>query len=67
MPQSHIQTLPLRRPTGLVARITRFVVQASARRRDRAQLGNLDLHLLHDIGLTRDEAQIECAKPFWQP
>jgi len=29
-------------------------------------LATLDDHQLHDIGVTRAEARIESAKPFWQ-
>jgi uncharacterized protein YjiS (DUF1127 family) len=37
------------------------------RSRQRRALAELDDHLLRDIGLTRDEAQRECANPFWKP
>lgn len=67
MPQSHIQTLPLRRSRGLVARMLSDVSAALARRRDRRKLGQLDAHLLRDIGLDPVEARRECDKPFWQP
>jgi uncharacterized protein YjiS (DUF1127 family) len=32
----------------------------------RADLCRLDDHLLADIGLTRAEAEVEIAKPFWR-
>jgi len=32
-----------------------------------SMLARLDPHLLRDIGLARDEAATEAAKPFWQP
>jgi uncharacterized protein YjiS (DUF1127 family) len=32
----------------------------------RGDLARLDAHGLRDIGLTRFEAECECAKPFWQ-
>jgi uncharacterized protein YjiS (DUF1127 family) len=67
MPQTHIQTHPLRRPRGLFARILTEVGTALARRRDRRCLGHLDAHLLRDIGLDPQDARQECAKPFWQP
>jgi uncharacterized protein YjiS (DUF1127 family) len=40
--------------------------QISMRRRERAQLAQLDPHLLRDIGLDAKAAQTECAKPFWR-
>jgi uncharacterized protein YjiS (DUF1127 family) len=67
MPQTHIQTLPLRARRGLFARTLTALTSALARRRDRQRLGKLDAHLLRDIGLEAQEAQRECAKPFWQP
>ena len=36
------------------------------RRQRRAALARLDAHLLRDIGLNRDEARTEAARPFWQ-
>ena len=35
------------------------------RRRQRTALGDLDEHLLSDIGMTREQARCEAAKPFW--
>lgn len=67
MPQTHIQTLPLRRPRGLVAGILTALTAALTRRRDRQRLGKLDAHLLRDIGLDPQDARRECGKPFWQP
>lgn len=67
MPQPLIQTLPLRAPRGLFARILTALSAASARRRDRLRLSHLDAHLLRDIGLDAQEVRREIAKPFWQP
>ncbi len=36
-------------------------------RQTRKQLTKLDAHRLDDIGMTRSQAQMESAKPFWQP
>lgn len=36
------------------------------RHRQRDDLAELDDHLLADIGVTRDAAERECAKPFWR-
>jgi uncharacterized protein YjiS (DUF1127 family) len=38
----------------------------SARHRQRADLAELDDHLLADIGVTPQEARRECARPFWR-
>jgi uncharacterized protein YjiS (DUF1127 family) len=37
------------------------------RGRSRRVLAELDDHSLGDIGVTRAEAQLESAKPFWMP
>jgi uncharacterized protein YjiS (DUF1127 family) len=65
MPQNQI-VLPLRRPAHLVARLIAAVSFAARRQRDRQQLARLDAHLLRDIGLDAQEAEAECAKPFWK-
>ncbi|MBL9062904.1 DUF1127 domain-containing protein [Tabrizicola sp.] len=67
MPQTHVQTLPLRARPGVVARLIQFVTTVADRRRNRQQLGHLDAHLLRDIGVDVDTARDECAKPFWRP
>jgi uncharacterized protein YjiS (DUF1127 family) len=36
------------------------------RRRQRRALAELDEHLLNDVGLSRDQARRETAKPFWK-
>lgn len=36
------------------------------RRRSRRMLARLDDRMLRDIGVSRNEARIEAAKPFWQ-
>jgi uncharacterized protein YjiS (DUF1127 family) len=44
----------------------RLVWSWMERSRQRRALAKLDDRLLHDIGLTRDEARRECANPFWK-
>lgn len=39
---------------------------AAARQHQRKALRELDDRLLHDIGKTRREAEVEAAKPFWR-
>ena len=36
-----------------------------SRWRQRRALANLPDHLLHDIGVTRDQAAREASRPFW--
>ncbi|GGW22454.1 hypothetical protein GCM10011452_05970 [Gemmobacter lanyuensis] len=36
------------------------------RYKGRRALRDLDPHLLRDIGLTAQSAEVECRKPFWQ-
>lgn len=36
-------------------------------RHQRSHLAKLDDHLLQDIGLTRDDAEAEAARPIWDP
>lgn len=67
MPQTHIQTLPLRAPRGIIARLITAMTAASQRRAERHRLALLDDHMLRDIGLELQDAQRECSKPFWQP
>jgi uncharacterized protein YjiS (DUF1127 family) len=65
MPQTQI-ALPLRRRTNLAARLVTAITTAVRRQRDRRQLAKLDAHLLRDIGLGAQDAESECAKPFWK-
>lgn len=37
------------------------------RARQRHRLGEMDDHLLRDIGLSRADLEQEVAKPFWRP
>lgn len=67
MPHVHIETLPLRARSGVVARLLQSVTIVVTRRRDRQRLGRLDAHLLRDIGLDAQDARRESDKPFWQP
>jgi uncharacterized protein YjiS (DUF1127 family) len=54
---------PLRRPARWLAALLR---RSSERRRMRRALAKLPDHILVDIGLSRTEAETECAKPFWR-
>ena len=66
MTRSDSTTLPFRSRSGILARLTLGLSQALTRRRERQALGNLDTHILRDIGLTPEQAQGEAAKPFWR-
>ena len=37
-----------------------------SRSRQRAKLGQLDSHMLRDIGLTCEQVEVETKKHFWQ-
>lgn len=52
----------LHRRASLAARVSEWL----ALKRSRAALARLDDHMLADIGLTRDYAQNEAQRPFWQ-
>jgi uncharacterized protein YjiS (DUF1127 family) len=55
--------------TPVDAGITRLVDQLLTwhqRVQDRRALGQLDAHMLHDIGLSRADVESEASKPFWQ-
>ena len=54
-----------RRAISPLARIRRALDGALALGRSRAALGDLDEHMLRDIGLTRDEARAEAERPIW--
>lgn len=66
MPLTRTDNLSFATAPGLLARLGKVALLAAARRRDRRALARLDQHLLRDIGLSRDEARSEVAKPFWQ-
>lgn len=66
MPHIQIETLPLRARPGVVARLLQIVTTVATRRRDRQRLGQLDAHLLRDIGVDVQDARRESVKPFWQ-
>ena len=43
-----------------------WIVAAATRWRQRRALEELDERMLHDIGISRAQAQTEAAKPFWR-
>jgi uncharacterized protein YjiS (DUF1127 family) len=52
--------------SGIAIKFVDMVWVALTRRRERAALARLDVHLLRDIGLEPETAAQECAKPFWR-
>jgi uncharacterized protein YjiS (DUF1127 family) len=66
MPHTSAKSLSFQPRRGLVARLMRSVIAAFSRSYERRLLSRLDPHLLRDIGLSPEEAQTECAKPFWR-
>jgi uncharacterized protein YjiS (DUF1127 family) len=54
--------------SGIVLRrLGAILLSWMARARQRRALGELDARLLEDIGVTREAAERESAKPFWHP
>lgn len=47
-------------------RFWRWCVRCSTRSRQREALSRLDDNRLEDIGVTRQQANAEAAKPFWK-
>jgi uncharacterized protein YjiS (DUF1127 family) len=48
-------------------RLSALLAVWAMRRRTRRTLGELDDRQLADVGLTRRQALLETAKPFWRP
>jgi len=63
MIRTSTQCLPLQRPsrTPIIQRLAAL----DTLYRQRRQLAQLETHLLHDIGVTRDAAVTEAARPVW--
>ncbi|MEL6266942.1 MAG: DUF1127 domain-containing protein [Pseudomonadota bacterium] len=49
-----------------LARLATMIVVWQQRMRARRRLAEMNDHALRDIGLTRDQAWEEAAKPFWR-
>lgn len=65
MPHAAVLSRPAlsRRPApGILSRLLAW----SALSRSRRGLGALDDHLLRDVGLTREQARDESARPSWE-
>ena len=54
------------RLAGLIERAGALLATWRQRATDRRQLGVLDEHMLHDIGLFRGDIEFEINKPFWR-
>jgi uncharacterized protein YjiS (DUF1127 family) len=54
------------RPSSWGSLLWRWCARCSARSRQRDALLELDARLLDDIGVTRQQANVEAAKPFWR-
>jgi uncharacterized protein YjiS (DUF1127 family) len=66
MRQSAIALAPIAACAPMWRRAIGWCSAALERRRQRRALAELDDHLLKDIGLTRDDAREQAAKPFWR-
>jgi uncharacterized protein YjiS (DUF1127 family) len=51
--------------TALLARLGNLAWTWFQRTRQRNQLAELDPRMLKDIGLTREQVRVECAKAIW--
>ena len=60
----HAQPLPLAAEAAL--RVAVVLAKWGERRRTRLALGDLDDHLLRDVGLDRMTAFKEARRPFWR-
>jgi uncharacterized protein YjiS (DUF1127 family) len=50
----------------LIIRVSDTLLDWQERARQRHRLGEMDDHLLRDIGLSRADLEHETAKPFWR-
>ena len=53
-------------PIGWLSSLYAELETVSRRIEERRHLSQLDDHLLEDMGLTREQADREAAKPFWR-
>ena len=49
-----------------IDRVLAMLREWRRRARERRELARLDDYILHDIGLSRSQAQFESGKPFWR-
>ena len=54
------------RSNGTLASLLKTLSAWESRSRQRRKLTDMDDHLLADVGISRRQATIEAAKPFWQ-
>lgn len=58
---------PRRIVSHWLGRAMAAILAGAERARQRRSLRELDDRLLRDVGLSRCDVAIECAKPFWRP
>ena len=51
---------------GTIAAVRRWLNEANQRRRGREALAQMTDAQIKDIGITRMQAELEAAKPFWR-
>ena len=54
------------RSNGTLASLLKTFSAWDSRSRQRRNLADMDAHLLADIGVSRRDAAVEAAKPFWR-
>jgi uncharacterized protein YjiS (DUF1127 family) len=52
--------------SALIVKVSDTLLDWQERARQRHRLGEMDDHLLRDIGLSRADLEHESAKPFWR-
>lgn len=62
----YLSDRPLTPFTSAALKLVVTLVKWEHLRRTRNSLKNLDDHMLHDIGVTREQAVLEASRSFWQ-
>ncbi|MGB3279476.1 MAG: DUF1127 domain-containing protein [Pseudorhodobacter sp.] len=70
MTYENFETLTAHRPLPPLAAVAFAlavtILKWEQRRQSRRALKRLNSYMLKDIGLTREDADLECDKPFWR-
>jgi uncharacterized protein YjiS (DUF1127 family) len=61
-----LKDINLKGLSTLIVKATDTVLDWQDRARQRRRLGEMDDHLLRDIGLSRADLEYESSKPFWR-
>jgi uncharacterized protein YjiS (DUF1127 family) len=61
-----LKDISLKGLSALIVKVTDTVLDWQDRACQRRRLGEMDDHLLRDIGLSRADLEYESSKPFWR-